>query len=304
MSSGVPLVVLLIVAAASQLPAGNPHRLAWVDRSGKVIGTIGQPEWSMLYTTISPDATRIAVRGQEAQKGKPSVWIIDVARGARRRLTTHPANEGQPSWSPTGDRLAYLSYRNGLGDLFVRAANGSGDDLQITSNPDLHDFAPSWSPDGKHIVFHTQHPKTGDRNVMYVSVAGDRTPKPVSDGPGQEALATFSPDGRYIAYGSNESGRWEVYVKRFPVDPSKWKVSTNGGVWPRWSGRGNELFFFEGTSLMAAPVKLEPTFSAGTSQKLFAAEAVGMDPAAITQFNPTYDVTRDGQRFVVVQRTK
>jgi hypothetical protein len=198
--------------------------------------------------------------------------------------------------------LAYLSYRNGLGDLFARPADGSGQDQQLTSNPDLHEFAPSWSPDGKHLVFHTQDPKANDRNVMYMSVEGDRTPKVVADGPGLQGLGTFSPDGRFIAYASNESGSWEVYVKNFPGLEQKWKATPNGGIWPKW--KGNEIFFFEGTTLTSVSVQVTPTFKTLKSQKLFEGTAAGMDAAIIRDFNPTYDVTRDGQKFVVVQNAK
>lgn len=305
MSSVGPIALVVAIAAALLPPQAGPmQQLTWVDRAGTVIGSIGQPRWSLLYTAISPDATKVAVRVQESEKGKPSVWIFDAASGTGKRLTADAANEGQPAWSPTGDRLAYLSYRNGLGDLFVRTADGSGSDVQLTSSPETQDFAPSWSPDGTTIVFHTQDPKGGDRNVMYVGVSGGRAPEPVSNGPAQEALASFSPDGRFIVYQSNESGRMEVYVKPFPLTEAKWQVSTNGGVWPRWSGRGDELFFLEGTTFMAASIRLKPAFEAGKAQRLFTTEQVGMDLAPVTQFNPIYDATRDGRKFVVVRRIK
>src|SRR6266511_2809098 len=297
------VVSLMFVAATAQGPAAG-NRLAWVDRSGKVLGTIGDAQYSLLYPAISPDATKVAVRRQDAAKAPPQVWIYDVARGTGRRLTTDSANEGQPAFSPDGRRIAYLSYRNGLGDIFIRSADGSGQDQQLTSNAELHDFAPSWSPDGKHIVFHTQDPKTAARNVFYLSVEGDRTPRPVAVGEAQEALASFSPDGRYLTYSSNESGSWEVYVVSFPPGPDHWKVSVVAVIWPKWSSRGDELLFFQGTALVSVPVQFKPAFKAGKPQQLFTAEQAGMDPAIIKDFNPTYDVARDARRFVVVQPAK
>lgn len=296
-------VVLAVVLTSVYAQGPSPRtRLAWVDRAGRVLGTIGPGQWNLLYPTLSPDATRIAVRGEEVEKAPPRVYVFDVTRGTSRRLTSGAVNEGQPAWSPKGDRVAYLSYRNGLGDIFIRSADGTHDQ-QVTFNTELHEFAPAWSPDEKHIVYHTQDPKTSQRNVMYVSL-GDRTPRPVAAGPAQEALASFSPDGRYLAYSSNQSGTWEIYVVSFPDLKDSWKLSSRGGIWPKWSGKGNELFFFERDTLTAVPVQLAPAFQAGEPQKLFKAGQVGMDPAIIRNFNPTYDVARDGERFVIVQTAK
>lgn len=298
------LVVLAVLVSTLQAQGPSSRsRLAWVDRSGRVVGTIGQGQWNLLYPAVSPDATRIAVRGEEVEQAPPRVYLFDVPRGVNRRLTNAMVNEGQPAWSPKGDRLAYLSYRNGLGDIFIKSVDGD-QEQQVTFDTQLHDFAPAWSPDEKHIVYHTQDPKTSQRNVMYVPLGGQPAPRSVATGQAQEALASFSPDGRYLAYSSNESGAWEIYIVSFPDLKGKRKVSTKGGIWPKWSGQGNELFFFEGGSLTAAPVQLKPAFTAGTPVKLFTAEQAGMDPSIIRDFNPTYDVTRDAQRFVVVQHTK
>ena len=296
--------VLFLLVAAAQLPIGNPQTLAWVDRSGQLLSTIGQPQWTIASIAISPDGTRIAVRGVNNEKDNPHVWVFDVARGTRSLLTTNAANEGQPAWSAKGDRLAFISYRNGLADLYIKPTFGTEQEVQLTTNPNLHDFAPNWSPDGKYIIFHTQDPKTNDRNVMYLSLDRDRNPVPFVQTSRLEALATFSPDGRYVAYQSDETGKWEVYVKSFPPNEARWKVSMNGGVWPKWSGRGDELFFFEGNNLMSVPVQLRPSFRPGETRKLFTGEQVGMGAGAMEGLNATYDVTRDGQKFVVVQRAK
>lgn len=303
MSSVISITLLVLVLLASQPAGGTAQRLAWVDRTGKVLGTIGESQFSFFYPAVSPDATQVAVRVQALESEKPSVWVYDAARGSRKRLTSDAENnEGQPAWSPDGRRLAYLSFRKGLGDLFVRPADGSGADEPLSVDPELQEFAPDWSRDEQYIVFHTLNPKAKDRDAMYMRLRGDRTPKLLADGPGLQGLATLSPDGRFVAYGSNESGAFEIYVKDFPGLTQKWKISPNGGLWPKW--RGNEIFFFEGAALTAATVQVAPTFAVQGVQKLFDATAAGMDPAAIRDFNPIYDVTRDGRRAVVVQTVK
>lgn len=286
-------------AARPQQPTG-PQQLAWVDRSGKVSGPIGQPQDLITDTALSPDGSRVAVRGQE--QNNDDIWIHDMARGTKTRITFHPAAERQPGWSPSGDRVVYFSYRNNdLADLFIHAADGSGEETLLVAGPG-HDYAPNWSQDGKYLIYHVHDPATDNRDLWYVPMTGsDRQPRPFLQTPpnAKESLPKFSPDGRYVAYQSNESGRMEVYVRPFPSGDGKWQVSANGGWWPKWSSQGGELFFFEGNILMTVPVKTQSTFTMGTPQKLFTAEQAGM--GTTSGYNPTYDVTADGKRFVVVQ---
>lgn len=291
---------VVILAVLLQLPIPSPQVMVWVDRHGKPLGAVGQPQWSIAYTTLSPDGTKIAEKGVEGEKGHPYIFVVDVAQGTRVRLTSHAANEGQPAWSPKGDRLAFISYRNGLSDLFVKSIAGSEPEVQITTNQQLHDFAPNWSPDGKFIVFHTQDPKSNQRDLMYMSV-DDKKPLPFVVTPSAEASGTFSPDGKFVAYISNETGKYEVYVKQFPPTEARWTVSNNGGVWPKWSRKGNELFFFQGNDLMAAPVQVQPVFKSGAPQKLFSGEQVGMGAKPMDGLNPSYEPAPDGQKFIVVR---
>lgn len=302
MSTTIALVLLALFAVA-QAPVGNPQILAWVDRQGKPLGTIGEPQALIEYPTISPDGTKIVVKGADEKKAVAHIWIVDVARGTRRLLTTNAAGEAQPTWSPKGDRVVFASYRNGLTDLFIKPIAGS-EEVQLTASPNVHDFAPSWSPDGKYIVFHTLDPKTNQRDVMYLSPEGDHKPMPFVQTASAESSARFSPDGRYIAYASDESGTSEIYVKPFPPNETRWRVSTKGGVWPKWSPRGDELFFFEGNNLMSAPVQLKPAFKSGDARKLFTGEQVGLGSGAMEGLNPSYEPTPDGKKFVVVQTAK
>jgi len=293
-------IVAVAAAVFVQLPIPDPQVMVWVDRHGRELGVIGTPQWSIAYTTISPDGTKVAVKGVEAEHDHPYVYIVDVARGTRMRLTSHAANEGQPAWSPSGDRVAFISYRNGLSDLFVKSLADGSPEAQITKTAELHDFAPNWSPDGKVIIYHTQDPHSNQRDIMYMSVA-ERRPLPFVQTPNLEASAAFSPDGTLVAYVSDESGQYDVYVKPFPPSDRRWKVSTHGGIWPKWSPQGDELFFFEGNDLMSASVKTKPAFASGVPRKLFSGAQVGMGAKPMDGLNPSYDVSRDGQKFVVVR---
>jgi Tol biopolymer transport system component len=292
-----------VLAVLLQLPIPSPQVMVWVDRQGKLLGTIGQPQWSIAYTTLSPDDTKVAVKAVDAENGNPYIFVVDVARGTRIRLTANAANEGQPAWSPTGDRIAFISYRNGLSDLFLKSIASGQPEVQITTNQQLHDFAPSWSPDGKFIVFHTQDPKSNQRDLMYMSV-DDWKPIPFVQTPSAEASGTFSPDGKFVAYVSNETGKYEVYVKQFPPTETRWTVSTNGGIWPKWSRNGDELFFFQGNDLMSASTQMRPAFKSGMPQKLFSGQQVGMGPRPMDGLNPSYEPARDAQKFIVVQTAR
>lgn len=165
------------------------------------------------------------------------------------------------------------------------------------------DLAPNWSRDGHYLAYYVIDPNT-TRDLWYLPLMGERKPVPFLQTPSSEALPRISPDGRSVAYMSNESGQWEVYVKPFPRGEGKWQVSVKGGHHPRWSGRGNELFYLEGNTLMAVPVETQPGFKKGLPRPLFTGEQVGALLDIRATGNPmvwVYDVTADGQRFVVVR---
>lgn len=277
------------------------QQLVWVDRTGTVVGTIGQPQGQITTPVLSPDGRLVAVMGTE--DGSQNIWIHDVARGTKTRLTAEPAGAFFPAWSPDGRQVAFASTRSGVTDLFVQAADGSGIVQPLVSGP-LGEYAPAWSPDGRYVAYYLLDPKT-NRDLWYLPLTGTRKPAPFLQTPAVEALPVISPDGRYVAYMSNESRRYEVYIKPFPTGEGKWPVSVNGGVSPRWSGRGDELFYVEDNALMAVPVETRAGFRAGLPRRLFAGEQtrVLLDPvrAGSPPFLSRYDVTPDGQRFVVVQ---
>ena len=296
----VSLIIFCLYAAGQTASNGGPMRLAWVDRAGKMISVIGQPQWFITDPILSPDGKRLAAGGRDLEKEVDHLWIYDLAEGKRKRLTSEAAQERHSTWSPKNDRLVFYSMRrNNQADLFIRNLDGSGEEPLVLTD-DANEYFPTWSPDGRYVAYHTQDPKTGARDIYYVDLTGDRKPKPFVATASLEALAKFSPDGKYIVYGSDQSGTWEVYVKPFPTGEPTWKISSGGGVWPRWTDK-NEIVFWTGNTLMAAKVTPGQEFHVGTPQKLFTGATAGMGSAEMKDFSPTYDVARDGTRFVVVQ---
>jgi Tol biopolymer transport system component len=268
-------------------------RLTWFDRAGKVIGVLGGPA---NYNTVnlSPDGKRAAVSLRDAS-GNQDVWLIDVARNIPTRLTFDPADEALGIWSPDGTRVVFDSLRNGRRDLYQRAADGSGNEELLDASP-ISKYPTSWSPDGRFLLFNTptSTPRTGN-DVWVLPFAGDRKPYPFLQSPFDERRAQFAPDGRWIAYQSNESGRHEVYVALFPGPGGKRRVSPTGGGSPRWRRDENELFYVgPDGKLMAATVQgWGSEFDVADVRALFS-------PRIRDQTNGIpYDVTPDGQRFLV-----
>ena len=275
------------------------RQLAWVDRSGDVEGTIGPRMSSVLDPSISPDGSKVAVRGRQNQGETDHLWILEGM--SANRITTNEGAERHMIWSPDGSRIAYsIQNEGGVSNLYTRASDGSGGDQPLIESEGRHKWYPSWSPDASTVVFHTNNPDTQARDLWYVSVASGETAVLVDDD-GIQALARMSRDGRFVAYQSDQDNQMEIYVTTFPRSDARWKVSTNGGTWPKWSD--DELFYWEGNSLMAAEFTTDGGFSPGTPRRLFTGEQVGMGADnMMTSYNPEYDVSADGTRFVVTQR--
>jgi Tol biopolymer transport system component len=303
----IPLILLcLTYAHAERLTAqgraqGPPavRQLAWIDRSGTVLGTIGPRMNSILDPSISPDGQRVAVRGRENQGETDHLYVLEGPDA--RRLTTNEGAERHMIWTPDGRRIAYsIQNTGGVSNLFVRAADGSGQDQPLIVSEGMHKWYPSWTPDASAIVFHTHDPTTDVRDLGYLVIATGETGVLVGDN-GIQALARISRDGRFVAYQSDQDGRAEIYVTTFPRSDARWKVSTNGGTWPKWSN--TELFYWEGNTLMAVPFTADGGFRAETPQRLFTGAQAGMGAEnTMSSYNPEYDVSADGSRFVVTQR--
>jgi eukaryotic-like serine/threonine-protein kinase len=220
--------------------------------------------------------------------------VIDVERGTRLRLSSSSSTEVVPVWSPEGEQVAHSSYRAGNLDIFLQQSDAARDEAAITAGP-RNERISDWSRDGQMILF-SVYPTNSD--LMYLKRAsGDRWEShPLLVTPANERSAKFSPDGQYVAYISDESGRDELYVREFAPAGRRSPVSTNGASQMRWSRTGQELFYSQGGTLMSVPVSFTGGFKLGSSKRLFSHPAFN-DPS-----DPNYDVSSDGQKFILPER--
>jgi len=265
------------------------NHLAWFDREGKRLGVVGEPDdYSM--PSLSPDQKWLAVCRRDPQKRTRDIWVFDLARGAGSRFTFDPADDFNPVWSPDGRRIVFTSGRKGQRDIFQKAASGIGNDEGVLESEQSKN-ANDWSSDGRYLIYDT----AGKSDLWVLPMVGDQMPAPFAQSEFDEREAQFSPDGKWLAYVSDEAGRHEVYVRTFPEPLGKWQISSGGGREPQWRRDGKELFFISGQKLMAAEVKSgSSNFEAGIPKVLFdlgASQPVGRN---------RYVVTRDGQRFLMV----
>ena len=273
---------------------GGLTRLTWVDAQGKVTGNVGDAG-NYGDPAVSPDGTRVAVVQFETQTGNSNIWVMDTARGTNARLTFNQGRDDYPVWSPDGRTIAYSSNRGGHADLYQKPSDGSGEErLLLKSDEDKEPT--SWSRDGRFLLYTNNDPKNGG-DLWVLPLEGERKPIPFLRTAFRERLASFSPDGRWVAYASNESGADEVYVRPFSPTVSgdsasggKWMVSKGGGSIPVWRGDGKELYYLNPSQLqqMAVEVSSVKTFQAGVPRPLFTVPQILSFPT----------VAADGKRFL------
>jgi hypothetical protein len=271
-------------------------QLTWFDRQGEPLGTVG-PIANYSVPWLSPDESRVAFSSAAPGGGDSDIWLIDMARGTPTRFTFDPSPDLSPVWSPDGGRILFASLRDRHGNLYQRAAGGGGAD-EVLVQSDFLKFPNDWSADGKFILYQELHPKTA-HDLWVFPLAGGQKQFPFLQTQFDERQGRFSPDGRWIAYASNESGAWQVYVRSFPDSGGKWQVSTNGGGQPQWRGDGRELYYLsEDRKVMAVDVRGSgPQFDAGTPQELFTLRVQSVGLPGPRNF---YAATKNGQRFLVV----
>jgi len=272
---------------------GVEHRLVWVDRKGTA-RPLAAPPRPYRDPRLSPDGRRVVVAVGDPDR---DVWVYDIARDTLTRLTFEARNFW-PLWTPDGKRVTFSSNRLGPWALFWKPADGSvGEELLLAK--EYNQIGESWSPDGQMLAFHETHPTTA-MDIWVLPLQGERKPRPFLRTPFIEGAAAFSPDGRWLAYSSNESGRFEVYVKPVRGAGGPWQISTEGGREPVWARNGRELFFLNADKMMAVDIRTEPTFAPGKPRLLFEGQYV----EASGRFRARYDVAPDSQRFLMVKQSE
>jgi hypothetical protein len=286
----------VIAYRAGSLPYSIRFDLKWVNRSGDVVERIADQTGIMMNPTLSPDQRRLAMF-QTAD-----IWLFDLPTRTPSRFTFDPANDFAGIWSPDGSRIVFCSNRGGVYDLYQKDATGAGGDQLLFASEETK--APTdWSSDGQYVLFRSLNPNT-TFDIWALSMT-DRKAFPVAVTPFEERDGQFSPDAKWVAYQSNESGRFEVWVRRFTVpgadakSDDRWQITTEGGTQVRWGHDGKEIFYVAPDGrLMAMPVTVEPgdrAVSHGTPVPLF---SVGVQPYGGGTALPWYTVSRDSKRFL------
>jgi Tol biopolymer transport system component len=270
-------------------------QLAWTDRAGTPLGTLGDPA-DYGDVALSPDGSRVLVSALDPLLGTRDLWIFDAARGIRDRFTDEPSDDYAPVWSPRGDRIAFTSVRDGSIELYERRSDGSGERHLDAGGSPLGKFAAHWSPDGNQLLFIAGGRALARSDVHVATMTGSLPPQPFLESSFVETQIRFSPDGRHVVYTSNESDEMQIYVDAYPAKGERQRVSIDGGMWPRWSAGGREIVFLriDGTIMSAAV--------SDTGGRLVVAEPVALfkvrlRPVGRLDAYP-YDVTADGQRFL------
>ena len=288
----------LVYIPGTALAAASGRTLVWVDKQGKE-EPLPAPPNSYHYPKISPDGTRLALTLGSIENS--DIWIWDLVRKVMTRLTFDPSLEIQSIWTPDGKRVVYYSnHEGGAGGIYWKSADGAGAIEKIASLPDRGLMPYSWSKGGSSLVIAEMVEGLMKWDVGMISMQGEHVRKPLLNAEYAEFQPQISPDGRWIAYVSSESGQNEIYVRPFPeVNRGRWQVSTNGGDSPLWSPDGRELFYLIGNTeaVMAVAVETEPTFKPGIPKTLFRGTFVGSVPSDGTP----WDISPDGKRFLMMK---
>jgi len=273
--------------------------LTWMDRSGKELGRVGQPA-VQFNPMLSPDGGPLAVDISDQKANNVDVWLESTTGAGNSRFTFNPEEEVAGVWSRDGKTIAYGSnVASGTG-LFTKLATGLEHEKLLLAAPGTDDFVPNaWTPDGRKILATDMGPLGS--HLVLVSV-GDGSVTQFLSSKGSETNGQISPDGKWVAYASDESGNWEIYVTTFPGVAGKWQISRGGGTEPRWRRDGKEIFYLGPAGMLTAvPVSSEGTFSTGTPTPLF--QFHGRAPISSTDVF-SYDVSKDGKRFLVNRYVK
>jgi serine/threonine protein kinase len=272
---------------------GDPSRLEWFDRTGRLTESVGSVA-AHTHPRISRDGRRVVSALLDGQTALLDLWLYDLPRRVSTRFTFEPAVNVFPVWSPDGGRIAFASNRRGRHNIYQRATSGSGDDELLLPPAAIFRFPTDWSSDGGLIAFQASSAQATTGLDIWTFSFTDRKERPFLATPFQEWSPQFSPDGRWIAYTSDESGKPEVYVRPFQDSSGKWQVSSGGGSYPRWRRDGKEVFYIApDKTLMAVEVQAGSAFETGAPKPLFRTQIRSTDAGS------QYDVSADGQRFLI-----
>jgi Tol biopolymer transport system component len=272
---------------------GLPNTEArWLDRSGRVVATIPLPAGRWEGLSLSRDGTRLAIERRSSATAV-DLWLLGLSQPNPTRFTFGPGINNQPRWSRDGATIAYNSDQSGSYEVYTKPTAGVADARQVTNVRGAFANTADWSSDGKEVIFYAPLSETG-WNIWRVAADGSGAPSPVVQGRFNEAGASISPDGRWILYYSDESGRIEAYVQSYPDGGTKVQISNGGcsssATFLAWTRGGREVMFvaLDGYTLMACDVETAPTFRAGVPRRLF----------RLPISNLGVDVTADGERFI------
>jgi serine/threonine-protein kinase len=291
---------LIYLSGSALASADNQRTLVWVDRKGKEEPLLTQQHFYK-YPNISPDGTRVAITDYG---GNPhDIWVWDLIRKTLTKLTFEGKDNICPVWTLDGKRIAFFSFGRGSGGnisgVYWKASDGTGQDELLSSIPERSFFPYCWSSDGKNLVGAELTAAMDISHIGMLSMEGDHGRKTLVQQAPYELSPKISPDGRWMAYTSNESGRAEIYVRPFPdVNKGRWQISTNGGGGPLWSPDSRELFYLNGDAVMSVSVKTEPSFDiVGTSQVLFRGTFIG---PRLGEGTP-WALSPGGKRFLMIK---
>ncbi len=271
--------------------AARATRMAWVDREGKMLHPIGPQQEQWPFPELSPDGRFVAIAAKENDLN--DIWIHDTERGTRTRMSAGQTGYSLEAWSTDGRSLVYSEGSSPPLQLRTRKTDGSGEARTLRTG-----WGPSYSADGRYLLFADFGADTF-WDISYLDLQSGGAAVPLVQGKPNEIAPRISPDARYFAYVSDESGPDEVFLKRFPAGEGRWQVSTGGGAWPRFSRRGDKLYYVAGDSIMEVDIALGSEPKLGAPRELFVRKALGW--SLFFGWAPGYDVSADGSRFVVVE---
>jgi serine/threonine protein kinase len=286
--------VLIYQDARNLIDSEVNQELSWVDRTGKKISQTG-PSGKYSNFRLSRDEKKI-VFDRVSNSGNWDIWLLDLIRGISSRLTNHPAVDNLPMWSPDSSKVLFPSLRDGPFNLYIKASTGAGQaELLIKLGTD-NGWGTDWTRDERFILYQMPGHETG-QDLWIAPQLDDKEPYPYLNKEYNEQDGTFSPDGKWIAYVSNETGWDEIYVQSFPLSETKFTISTDGGSEPYWSDDGTELFYVStDRNLMAIPITLNPRFYPGVPKPLF--------PVPVKASRHSYAVSKDSKRFLIIDQTE